>query len=331
MTGTDVYLLAAFEPYTDPRHPVPINTLIVHAATLLHPELPQPDGGMMYRCLTERPRRAGEIVPVSTLTFELDGGRLWPLVADWERVVEALMGVARAGHCDSMSLGVPDLPSYLIAMGPTTVSTVYEQATGTMSQQGPSERQAALDDLAAHVARFVASGPFWPGDNLVVPPVDREPLQFRPCGTGPSSGQKPTLEHMSDERSNDEPPVSKGIGVAGCYAYVPLGPYGQPRQCHAPVAWTGVLLRLKVRGRPAQAWQAFACGEHHDDLIARRRLLPRDWERLADWREQADRWRPGRTSPASDPYRPPRPLAEGDAAYELVDRAQEWAQGHPGK
>ena len=36
MTQPDVYLLAAHEPYTDPRHPVPINATIVHAACCIH-------------------------------------------------------------------------------------------------------------------------------------------------------------------------------------------------------------------------------------------------------------------------------------------------------
>lgn len=180
MTGTDVYLLAAFEPYTDPRHPVPINALIVHAATLLHPELPQPDGGMIYRCLTERPRRPGEIVPVSTLTFELDGGRLWPLVADWAAVTGALRAVALAGRCDSMPLGLPEVTAHLVAMGPTTVNTFYNESNGSTEKRGPGDRQAALDDLAGHVARFVATGPFWAGDNLARPPLERGPLPYQP-------------------------------------------------------------------------------------------------------------------------------------------------------
>jgi hypothetical protein len=52
MTVRDVHLLALHEPYESPEHPVPINATIVHALTLLHPHLPQPDGGRMYRCLT---------------------------------------------------------------------------------------------------------------------------------------------------------------------------------------------------------------------------------------------------------------------------------------
>jgi hypothetical protein len=33
--------------------------------------------------------------PLSTLTFELDGGLLWPEIADWKRVVDAVVHLAR--------------------------------------------------------------------------------------------------------------------------------------------------------------------------------------------------------------------------------------------
>src|SRR5260370_40912427 len=88
MSVEDVFLLMLHEPYASSEHPVPINATIVHALTLLHPAVPQPDGSRMYRCLTEFPSRTpGCLVPLSTLTFELDGGLLWPEIADWKRVV----------------------------------------------------------------------------------------------------------------------------------------------------------------------------------------------------------------------------------------------------
>lgn len=126
MPTPDVYLLTAFDPYTDQRHPVPINALIVHALTLLHPAVPQPDGGMIYRCLTEFPgRHPHEIVPVSTLTFEFDGGRLWSQIGDWVAVTDALVGIARAGDCDAMPLGLPEIPAFLLAMGPLTDNVLH--------------------------------------------------------------------------------------------------------------------------------------------------------------------------------------------------------------
>ena len=50
--------------------------VIVHARTFLHPALPQPDAGRVYRCLTEFPGRApGCLVPLSDLDYELCDGR----------------------------------------------------------------------------------------------------------------------------------------------------------------------------------------------------------------------------------------------------------------
>jgi hypothetical protein len=134
-----------------------------------------------------------------------------------------------------------------------------------------------------------------------------------------------------DPGRGDPVPVPHGLGLASCHAYPPIGPHGQPATCNKPVAWTGVVLRKKGRDRAAQAWQSFACAEHADGLIARRRLLPRDWERLARLREEADRWRPGhpRRPSADDPSHPAQPLAQGEAAYDLIDRAREWERQHP--
>jgi len=90
----EVCLLTVHEPYESHDHPVPINATIVHAKTLLHPQVLQPDGGRMYRCLTEFPGRStGCIVPVSTLTAELSRrakllGLMWDLdnTPLWRRV-----------------------------------------------------------------------------------------------------------------------------------------------------------------------------------------------------------------------------------------------------
>lgn len=135
-----------------------INALIVHALTLLHSAVPQPDGGMMYRCLTEFPgRRPNEIVPMSTLTFELDGGRFWPQVGNWMAVTDAFVGLARAGGCDAMPLGLPEVPAFLLAMGPRT-ENVLRHYDGTTERRGPEHRQAEFDKLAAHPHRFLAEG-----------------------------------------------------------------------------------------------------------------------------------------------------------------------------
>ena len=180
MTQPDVYLLAAHEPYTGPRHPVPINATIVHAATLRHPHVPQPDGGLIYRCLTEFPdRRPHQIVPISTLTYELDGGRLWPQIADWAAVVDALVPLARGRACDAIALGLPQVQAFLLAQGPNTDSTLH-YTDGTTAQRGPADRQRVLDDLTGHLHRVLAEGLFWPGDHLVPPPRHPAVLPYQP-------------------------------------------------------------------------------------------------------------------------------------------------------
>lgn len=113
----------------------------------------------MYRCLTEFPGRTpGEVVPLSTLTFELDGGQLWPLVADWERVVDAVVHIARHQGCDAMPMGLPQLTAVLVGGGPTTVHKLYRQ-DGSRSQAGPVERQQHLDELTDHVRRVCRGRP----------------------------------------------------------------------------------------------------------------------------------------------------------------------------
>ncbi|WP_433688277.1 hypothetical protein ACQP0I_06730 [Micromonospora carbonacea] len=117
----DVHFLALHEPYQSPEHPVPINATIVHAKTLLHAALPQPDAALIYRCLTEFPdRRPGCVVPLSTLTHELDGGAGWSQVGDWEAVVNGLVRLTRKRECDGMPLGLPTMAATLLGHGPTT-------------------------------------------------------------------------------------------------------------------------------------------------------------------------------------------------------------------
>jgi len=179
MTVDDVYLLAAHEPYVEARHPVPINFTIVAAASLRHPHVLQPDGGMIYRCLTEFPNRhVGEIVPLSTITFELAGGDLWPQVADFEAGIEDVVALARAGGCDAVPLGLPQVAAVLLNNGPQTVITLHRPDGGT-EQVGPAHRQAELDKLTAQVRAYAEQAPFWPGDHLV-PAPRHVPLPYRP-------------------------------------------------------------------------------------------------------------------------------------------------------
>lgn len=180
MAVQDVHLLALHEPYETPEHPVPINGLIVHALSLLHPAVPQPDGGLIYRCLTEFPnRRPGCVVPLSTLTFELDGGRGWSQIGDWQRVVNALITMVRTGQCDAIPLGLPPLTALLLSGGPTTVHGLHDY-DGSRSTAGPADRQESLDDLTDRVRAFVGRGPFWPGAGLIPPPTHPATMPYKP-------------------------------------------------------------------------------------------------------------------------------------------------------
>lgn len=177
----DVYLLALHEPYESLEHPVPIDATIVHALTLLHPQVPQPDGGLMYRCLTEFPSRTpGCLVPLATLTFELDGGRLWPEVGDWDVVVEAIVELSRRGLCDAVPLGLPELTSTLLGSGPYTKVTTY--GPNGPVHVDPSERSRRLHDLNERVRGYAAADAFWPGDNLVAPPSLPQTMPYHPQG-----------------------------------------------------------------------------------------------------------------------------------------------------
>jgi len=180
MTDMDVYLLALHEPYREAEFPAPINATIVHARTLLHPGLPQPDGALMYRCLTEFPGRSpGCVVPVSTLTHELNGGLGWGQIGDWLAVINAVIQLSRQRGCDAMPLGLPETAAALLVNGPTTKVTV-STAGGLPTLLDPAQRQQHLDHLSAAAAELAAQAPFWPGDNLVDPPREPATMPYHP-------------------------------------------------------------------------------------------------------------------------------------------------------
>lgn len=176
----DVYFLSLHEPYRSPGLPRPIDCTIVDAQTLLHAGVPQPDGGRMYRCLTERPDRTpGCIVPLSTLTWELSGGDLWPQVGDWEAVVDAVVGLARRRACDSIRVGLTGYAHPLLSMGPHSRLHVYELG-GDRTCLGPADRQQELRRLEERVYEFARGGAFWPGDDLVAAPDVPDTMPYAP-------------------------------------------------------------------------------------------------------------------------------------------------------
>jgi len=181
MACNDVYLMMLHDPYQGPDHTIPINATIVHALTLLNTSIPQPDGGRIYRCLTEFPvRRPGCIVPISTLTFELDGGGLWPQVGNWELVVSKLVALARAKGCDAISLGLNPLTSTLLANGPETTNVLHFE-DGSTREAGPPERESEIQKIQNHVSALAAQAAFWPGDNLVSVPVEPRVIPYQPA------------------------------------------------------------------------------------------------------------------------------------------------------
>ncbi|MGP4049349.1 hypothetical protein [Streptomyces sp. 2A115] len=170
--AADVYLLFAHEPY----HPGPgtqeINTTLVPAACLLHPRVRQPDGAQIHDRLTQG-RQPGEIVPLATLTHELNGGADWPTVGDWESVITDLLQLVRAGECDALGLGLPEIARALICTGPHNHVRAFDAAAGESIAYGPTERAAVLAEVDTFLACLVAERDLWPGDGLLAPLCQR--------------------------------------------------------------------------------------------------------------------------------------------------------------
>ncbi|PWI05142.1 hypothetical protein DIZ27_41085 [Streptomyces sp. NWU339] len=168
----EVYLLFAHEAYY-PAAAQEINTSLVAAASLLHPHVRQPDGARIYDRLT-RGRRQGEIVPLSTLTHELDGGARWPEVGDWAAVTADLLQLIQDRECDGLSLGLPDIARALVCSGPRSEVRVYDPAAERYQVYGPADRIEVLVEVGRQLAWAEAGCALWPGDGLLVPVNPRE-------------------------------------------------------------------------------------------------------------------------------------------------------------
>ncbi|MCX5328048.1 hypothetical protein [Streptomyces sp. NBC_00140] len=166
--ATDTYLLFAHEAYYPDSATQEINTTVVAADSLLHPQVRQPDGARMHDRLT-RGRRPGEIIPLSTLTHELDGGASWPSVGDWETVTTDLVQLVRTGECDALSLGLPEIGRALVCVGPNSHVRAFDAATDQVITYGPQERAAVLAQVDIFLTGLVAEQEFWPGDGLLLP------------------------------------------------------------------------------------------------------------------------------------------------------------------
>ena len=164
----DVYLLFAHEPYYPSLATREINTTVVAAGSLLHPQVHQPDGARIHDLLTQG-RQPGEIIPLSTLTHELDGGAGWPTVGDWENVTTDLVQLVHSGNCDALSLGLPEITRALLCIGPHGHVRAYDAAADEFIDYGPAARAAALAEVGAFLASLVAEQDLWPGDGLLAP------------------------------------------------------------------------------------------------------------------------------------------------------------------
>ncbi|MFF3617269.1 hypothetical protein [Streptomyces sp. NPDC002580] len=145
-----VYLLFAHEAY-HPATAHEFNTSLVAAASLLHPRVRQPDGARIHDHLI-RGRRQGEIVPLSTLTHELDGGARWPEVGDWEKVTADLLHLIQDRACDALSLGLSHLARALVCSGPHSRVRAYDPAAGRYRTWGPADRIEVLVEVGRQLA-----------------------------------------------------------------------------------------------------------------------------------------------------------------------------------
>ncbi|MEU6325423.1 hypothetical protein [Streptomyces sp. NPDC047009] len=162
----EVYLLFAHEAYY-PAAAQEINTSLVAAASLLHPHVRQPDGARIYDRLTHG-RRPGEIVPLSTLTHELDGGALWPQLGDWE---------ASPWTCSSSSAPATATPSaWTCRTSPVPWRAPAPQRGADLRPGGRtvSGVRASRPHRGPRRGREAtglggSGGVLWPGDGLLAP------------------------------------------------------------------------------------------------------------------------------------------------------------------
>ncbi|MEU6680879.1 hypothetical protein [Streptomyces sp. NPDC046925] len=162
-----IYFLFAHEPYFPPHGLREVNCTIVAADTLLHPHVRQPDGARIHRLLHTGPRTEKELVPLATLTHELDGGAGWEKVGDWEKVVDDLLTLTRFGSCDSLGLALPALERALVCSGPNTRVLNLNPATGQRETHGPEQRSAVLATLTDNLRAAQEGRQLWPGAGLL--------------------------------------------------------------------------------------------------------------------------------------------------------------------
>jgi len=185
----NLYLLIVHKHRPD-RLGILVNVVIVHADALLRADLPQPDAARIYRCLTEFPGRIpGSIVPLSTLTYELDNGRLWPEVANWKAVSKAIVRIAFTPgptRCWSFPLRVDGPYDALLAGGPYTVVR-HDVTSASYDLDGPvlgtGHRGALLSLFADLVLSYAPRAELRAGGETIAPPSDPAVMPYQPHGS----------------------------------------------------------------------------------------------------------------------------------------------------
>ncbi|MET9915026.1 hypothetical protein ABZZ74_51730 [Streptomyces sp. NPDC006476] len=166
----DAFLLFAHEAYYPGPGTQEINTTVVAADSLLHPEVCQPDGARIHALLTRPGREPGAVVPLATLTHEMGGGASWPDIGDWESVIAGLVQLVRTGRCDALGLGLGEIARCLVCTGPHG-SVRTRGPHGDVIVYGSSERTAVLAYISGYLDHLAAEQPFWPGNDLLPPTI----------------------------------------------------------------------------------------------------------------------------------------------------------------
>lgn len=157
----NVYLPFAREPYYPGSGTEEINSTVVLADSLHHPQVRQPGGIRIHELFTQG-RQPGEVIPLTTLIHELNGGTDWPKIGDWEGVTTDLVQLIRPGQCDALSLGLHEIARGFICTGPHGHVHVHDTTAGWLTGYGPAERAAVLAEVDKFLPASRASGPCGP-------------------------------------------------------------------------------------------------------------------------------------------------------------------------
>jgi hypothetical protein len=150
----DVYLLFLNRPPDD----VPADdggATVVPAASLHHPELPQPDAQRLFDRVTRHPaRHPGALVFLSDLTAELASeGSSWTQVGiDYEAVTDGLVALHRRGEVRALRLAqLSELAVTLLASGPHARIYVTAPDGGPPDLLDPVIFQVRREELRAMI------------------------------------------------------------------------------------------------------------------------------------------------------------------------------------